>query len=65
MPKYLYLYNTNTNTNTMAILTVVAPLTTIGCGKLELGEHDLLTLTIGNVKSFIYKETRGEIPVSM
>ena len=47
----------------MALLTVVAPLTTIGCGKLELGDHDWTTLTIGDVKLFIAKETYGDIPV--
>lgn len=42
---------------------MVAPLTTIGSGKVELGSHDLDQLTIGEVKSMIFSRF-SDIPVS-
>mmetsp|Transcript_28279 Transcript_28279/g.43985 ORF Transcript_28279/g.43985 Transcript_28279/m.43985 type:complete len:140 (-) Transcript_28279:203-622(-) len=48
----------------MAQLTIVAPLTTIGSGKVELGSHELEKLTIGEVKAMISNRF-SDIPTHM
>lgn len=48
----------------MGRLTVVAPLTTIGSGNVDLGLQDWDVCTVGTVKQAVEEACEEEIPVS-